>query len=221
MKRPTNALPLAVLALLFEKPMHPYEISTTLRERRKEESIRLNYGSLYAVVESLCKKGLIEARETIRDGNRPQRTIYELTEAGESALRQWLGELLSEPSPQFTDFEAALSLMGAMPPEDAAALLTRRVEALTEAGKNNADMMALTPPKFPRLFMIEAEYQEVLREAELAFVRQLLADMESGALTGMPIWRRVHELRSDGPKADMQAQLFSEFSEELAWGDDH
>ncbi len=58
MKRPANALYLAVLTLLFEKPMHPYEMSTTLRQRSKEESIRLNYGSLYAVVESLRKKGL-------------------------------------------------------------------------------------------------------------------------------------------------------------------
>ena len=45
--------------------------------------------------------------------------------------------------------------------------------------------------------------------------------MDSGALTGMPIWRRVHELRSSGPKTDMQAKLFSEFPEELAWSDDN
>ena len=79
MKRPANALSLAVLTLLFEKPMHPYEMSTTLRHRSKEESIRLNYGSLYAVVESLRKKGLIAVGETLREGNRPERTVYELT----------------------------------------------------------------------------------------------------------------------------------------------
>ena len=50
MRRPANALALAVLALLYEKPMHPYEISSTLRVRHKEESIKINYGSLYAVV---------------------------------------------------------------------------------------------------------------------------------------------------------------------------
>ena len=71
MKRPTNALALAVLTLLYEKPMHPYEMSTTLRHRSKEDSIRLNYGSLYAVVESLRKKGLMKAGETRREGNRP------------------------------------------------------------------------------------------------------------------------------------------------------
>ena len=36
--------------------MHPYEISQTLRTRAKHKSIRLNYGSLYGVVESLERK---------------------------------------------------------------------------------------------------------------------------------------------------------------------
>ena len=97
MKRPANALALAVLTLLYEKPMHPYEMSTTLRHRSKEESIKLNYGSLYAVVESLRKKGLVEAGETRREGNRPERTIYALTPEGEHAMREWLAEMLRRP----------------------------------------------------------------------------------------------------------------------------
>ena len=70
-RRVPNPLALAVLACLTERPMHPYEISTTLRTRGKEKSIKLNYGSLYSVVESLQKHGLIAARETTRDGRRP------------------------------------------------------------------------------------------------------------------------------------------------------
>ena len=70
-RRVSNPLALAVLACLTEKSMHPYEISTTLRTRGKERSIKLNYGSLYAVVESLQKHGLITARETTREGRRP------------------------------------------------------------------------------------------------------------------------------------------------------
>ena len=219
MKRPANALPLAVLALLFEKPMHPYEMSTTLKDRRKEDSIRLNYGSLYAVVESLRKKGLIDARETMRDSNRPQRTIYEITPTGEEALTQWLGEMLSEPSPQFTDFEAALSLIGAMPPADATALLTRRVTALEAATAEHLALISHVPPGFPRLFMIEGEFQQALRKTETEFVRQLIDDIRSGALTGVPIWKRLHEIRAGG--GDIQSQLFSEFADELTWSNDN
>jgi DNA-binding PadR family transcriptional regulator len=82
-KRPVaNPLALAVLSCLWERPMYPYEMTTSLRERGKEDSIRLNFGSLYAVIKSLEKHGLIEATHTEREGNRPERIVYDITEAG-------------------------------------------------------------------------------------------------------------------------------------------
>ena len=50
---PANPLALAVLALLFERPMHPYEMAATLKQRHKEDSIKLRYGSLYTVIDLL------------------------------------------------------------------------------------------------------------------------------------------------------------------------
>src|SRR5262249_52931108 len=197
MRRPANALALAVLALLSEKPMHPYEISSTLRDRHKEDSIKINYGSLYAVVESLEKKGLIEARERIREGRRPERTVYTLTPRGATALQQWLGELLSEPTRQFTDFEAALSLMPAVPPERVVELLRQRLDLLAaedSAYRRTAQMAA----GFPRIFTIEGEFQAALRSTEIAFVTELLAEIEKGSFDGMALWRRFHELKASG-----------------------
>ena len=78
----SNPLALAVLVCLYERPMHPYEVAQTLRSRAKQESVRLNYGSLYAVVESLEKKGFVKATGTVREGKRPPRTIYEITDDG-------------------------------------------------------------------------------------------------------------------------------------------
>src|SRR5690349_15593463 len=189
MKRPANALSLAVLTLLFEKPMHPYEMSSTLRQRSKEESIRLNYGSLYAVVESLRKKGLIAARETVREGNRPERTVYELTEEGGAAMREWLSEMLRDPTPQFTDFQAALSLMGALPPDEALELLNLRLRALRLASNQYDGVRAHLPPGFPELFLVEGDYSEALRLAEIAFVEKLVADIEHDRLGGLEMWR--------------------------------
>lgn len=77
-----NLLGLAVLSLLRERPMHPYEISTLMRERGLSTSIKLNYGSLYSVIEGLRAKGLIAVKATEREGNHPERTVYEVTEAG-------------------------------------------------------------------------------------------------------------------------------------------
>ena len=58
----SNPLALAVLACLAERPMHPYEMASTMRERRKDEAIKLNYGSLYSVIEALCRNAFIVAK---------------------------------------------------------------------------------------------------------------------------------------------------------------
>ncbi len=87
---PSNPLALAVLVLLFERPMHPYEIAATLKMRRQEKSIKLRYGSLYTVIDGLLKDGSIAVKETVREGRRPERTIYQITAAGLERMRSWL-----------------------------------------------------------------------------------------------------------------------------------
>src|SRR5919201_2603451 len=102
--------------------MHPYEINTTLRSRGKEQSIKLNYGSRYAVVQSLQKHGLITTRATTREVRRPERTVYEITPAGLEEFEDWLAELLSTPVREFTSLEAGLSLMAGLPQDEVARL---------------------------------------------------------------------------------------------------
>jgi DNA-binding PadR family transcriptional regulator len=213
-RRPANALALAVLALLYEKPMHPYEMSSTLRFRRKEDSIKINYGSLYAVVESLERNGLIDAREKIREGRRPERTIYGLTPEGADMLARWLSELIAAPTRQFTDFEAALSLVAALPPEAVGPLLADRLAAL-EAETRDYEAMRKEHPDFPRLFMVESEYRAALRGAETEFVRGLLAEIEGGTLGGIELWRRVHELKAADRDAAVMPTLLAEFGDVL------
>src|SRR5215471_3899197 len=126
----SNPLALAVLVSLYEKPMHPYEVAQTLRQRAKQESVRLNYGSLYAVVESLEKKGFIKATGTVREGKRPERTVYDITYDGAREMDDWLTELLGTPTKEYPAFMAGLSFIAALSPDDAIAALRRRSEAL-------------------------------------------------------------------------------------------
>jgi len=190
----SNPLALAVLACLFERPMHPYEMATTLRERGKEHSIKLNYGSLYTVVDNLAKHGLIEAGEARREGRRPERTVYRLTEAGRTELDDWMSELLAEPVKEYPQFEAALSLLPVVHPDKVVALLRVRVGLLE---KEIADLRLLldlaSKAGLPRLLLIEGEYHEALRRTELAWVRELAGELEAGALEGQAEWRRYFE----------------------------
>jgi len=198
-RKVANPLALAVLACLFERPMHPYEMATTMRERHKDESIRLNYGALYTVVEALKRHKLIEPQETVREGNRPERTIYRLTDAGRLELIDWLSDLICNPVKEYTQFEAGLSLLPVLPPADAARLLEHRCSRLeAELAQARALQELVKGKGLPRLFWIEAEYRWRLREAELAWVRQLAADIADGTLDGIDEWRKWHAATQDG-----------------------
>ena len=186
----TNPLALAILACLHERPMHPYEVAQTLRSRAKHESIRLNFGSLYSVVEVLAGRGLIEPQETVREGKRPERTVYAITPLGVRELTDWLSELVSTPVKEYLQFEAALSLLPGLPPEEVLDLLRLRAHALEVRLKQSEATHALAHEQgLPRLFMLESEYGDALLRAEIDFVHTLITDLENNKLEGLDEWR--------------------------------
>jgi len=198
-RRVSNPLALAVLSCLSERPMHPYEISSTLRSRGKEQSIKLNYGSLYSVVESLQKHGLIQTRETTREGRRPERTVYEITEAGVTEFEDWLAELLATPVREFTSLEAGLSLMPGLPPDEVARLLEERADRLRmEMRAVDASHAVAKDMGLPDLMLVESHYRQAMLTAELDFVTDLSSKIRSGSYPGVAVWRRMHELRAEG-----------------------
>jgi DNA-binding PadR family transcriptional regulator len=204
--QPSNPLALAVLALLFERPMHPYEMGVILKQRHKEESIKLRYGSLYTVIDFLLKCGLIVAKETARDGRRPERTVYQITPAGSDKLRAWMADLISEPVKEYPQFEAALCLMPVLPPDEALALMRRRLTLIEQ------NVVALTRQidktsrlKLPPLFLVETEYRLALIKAEQHFVAELIRRIESG-WGPLALWRGIHQDR----EATME-KLYREF----------
>jgi DNA-binding PadR family transcriptional regulator len=196
-RRRGNPLALAVLACLTERPMHPYEMAATMRTRGQDASIRLNYGSLYGVVESLLKRGLIEEQEVMREGRRPERTVYRITDDGRAEVDTWLAELLGTAAKEFPQFEAGLSLMGVLPPERVVDLLDRRVVALQERlSELDAIVAATTGNGVPRLFLAEMDYERALVDADCAFTEQLARDIESERLDGVTFWKQFHADRT-------------------------
>src|SRR5271168_4385215 len=131
-RHPKNLLALAVLMTLIQRDMHPYEIATTLRREHKDESIKLNYGSLYSVVCSLERRGLIVAQDTEREGRLPERTIYRLTDAGRVEAHDWLADILAVPAKDYPAFAAGLSFLPGVAPAEAVSLLEERAGRLEE-----------------------------------------------------------------------------------------
>ena len=189
----SNPLALAVLVCLYEKPMHPYEVAQTLRQRAKQESVRLNYGSLYAVVESLERRGFIKATGTVRDGRRPERTVYEITNDGTREMNDWMTDLIGVPAKEYPVFMAGLSFIPSLHPDEALMALRSRADALkVKLGGMRGAMKAAKDAGLPRLFELEAEYEAQQLAAELKFVNGLADEISAGTLEGLDMWRMFH-----------------------------
>lgn len=190
--------------------MHPYEMATTLKQRHKEESIKLRFGSLYTVIEALLVRGFIEAKETSREGRRPERTVYALRPSGYDELRDWMRDLLRDLAKEYPQFESALSLLPVLPPEEAVALLRERALMLSakvwqmeaqlgELAQQELAAMtagqplpaALAGQKFPPLFTVESEYRLALIKAELAFVNDLVRRIVQEGWGPVDMWRDI------------------------------
>jgi DNA-binding PadR family transcriptional regulator len=178
---------MAILCLLEEAPMHPYRMQVLLKERGKSEVINVaERTSLYKAVERLLAAGLIAIRETMRDPQRPERTIYELTDAGRATWRAWLTEALSTPAREFPEFPAAMSLAALLGPDALRAALEQRVAALRSEDDRLARGMASAP--VPRLFLLEDEYRRAVLAAEIAWLDGVVADLKEGRLAWDLAW---------------------------------
>ena len=177
-----NLWALTVLCLLRERPRHPYEMQRLIRQRRNDTFLDLKRGSLYHAIARLQRGGLIEAVETQREGRRPERTVYKLTEAGEREVLGWLRDLLAKPGQVSTPFFAALSFLAHLRPEDVLAQLGARADRLeAEIAGTDAALREIMP-KIGRLVLVEVEYTQAMRRAELEWVRALSEDIRTGRL---------------------------------------
>ncbi|WP_432841229.1 PadR family transcriptional regulator [Dactylosporangium sp. CA-092794] len=188
-----NLLALAVLGYLSQGPMHPYELSKTLRNNGDARSIRFTHGSLYMVVQQLAKAGFVAEQETSRAGARPERTVYAITDAGRAELRDWLRELVGEPQHEYPAFVSALSLVAALPPDEVVALLHERESALDGLRAETAALIERAEAEgVPALFLIEEVYRLRLIDAERAFVAEFIGRITDPQQGWGPMWAAAH-----------------------------
>src|ERR687896_34044 len=173
-RKVANLLALAVLSYLSRGPMHPYELGRTLRAHGDARSIKFNHGSLYMVVQQLERAGFVAAQETTRSGQRPERTVYALTDAGRHEFRDWLRELVEQPRHEYPHFVAALSLIAALPPDEAVELLRRRLQRLAGERASVRELIdAVTGRGVHPLFLVEEDYRLALPDAQIPVVERL------------------------------------------------
>lgn len=178
-----NPLVEAVLGLLLERPMHPYQLLVELRRRGKDTAVRVNRGSLYNIVETVEREGWIAPKAHERGGNRPERTVYALTGTGRQELERRLDSQIRTPRREFPQFLSAISYLGALGRTGAAHALEERADGLRELVEHDEQRLAETLSEgTPRLFVIEAEYALHMLRSELTWVGDLAEQVRTEQL---------------------------------------
>ncbi|WP_345354266.1 PadR family transcriptional regulator [Actinoallomurus liliacearum] len=176
-----------MLRLLHDEPMHPYEMQQRIRDHAIDQVVKVAHGSLYHTVERLAGQGLIESVETTREGRRPERTVYAITEQGRDEAHSRLRDFIRRPSQEYPVIGMALSFLAMLPPDDAAHLLDLRAVALEgKLAAHDIVVDGLFKQGLQRIQLIEVEYCNAQLRSELEFLRALSEDIKSGRLTWRP-----------------------------------
>lgn len=176
-------LGLAVLELLHEKPMHPYEMASLMRERYVSTRVNVKAGSLYHTVERLQRSGFIEIVDTQRDGRRPERTVYGMTQAGLDEFNQRGRELLGDLVEEFPAYLSGLAVIDELGRETSLIELEHRITRLRAAvAADQAVLQRLAADETPPIYWIDWRYKTDQRKFELEWTERLHDDLKSGRI---------------------------------------
>ncbi len=181
-RRLRSPLSLVVLGLLAEEPLHPYAMRQRITGRAHDRLPGIRPASLYDAVQRLTAAGLISADEPSREGRRPERVEYSITEAGRRALTSWVAESLADLS-RSDEFPAALSFMYALGRDRVVQILQERAATLRQS--LDADETALANAEtggVPPIFLSEHRYQLALRHAEHTWLTAFTEALTTGTL---------------------------------------
>jgi DNA-binding PadR family transcriptional regulator len=176
-------LGISALALLAERPMHPYEMYQVLLLRKEDRNVKVRPGSLYHAINKLEDGGLVRAVGIDREGNRPERTTYEITEEGRAQFLDRVEELIAEPLNEYPKFPLAIGQAHNLPLNRVIRLLQTRLAALAaEREQGTRDHEAVKAKGVPARYLLDAPYLLAMHDAQIAWLEHLIADLESGVI---------------------------------------
>ena len=201
---PRSPLALVALAMLAERPLHPYRMSQLMAERGKGSLANISQrNSLYQVIDRLVRDRLAEVDSTERSENRPERTVYRITELGRETVREWVLRSLDATRREFPAFPAGLSLIALLAPAEARDALSARRSMLADRRDGIAASVAQTLELgLPHLFLLDDQYAIRMLDAEVTWIDELLAEFASGELDWSQEWITEIAARFASPETD-------------------
>jgi DNA-binding PadR family transcriptional regulator len=168
-------------------PLHGHQIRQQAQNDRAELWTDVRVGSLYGALKRLANEGLVREVRTERVGNRPERTVYEITADGRRALAAVRDQALRTLSSPNDPFDLALTQTPDLPGETLTQMVANRLAGLRVREASLREAAASADPyvnEAERLVMrhlsercaAEVRWHEELLER----VPKIVADFEAG-----------------------------------------
>jgi len=84
-----------ILGMLYEQPMHGYEIEKQITETSMRDWTEIGFSSIYYILKKLKSKKLIKSELTLNEKNQT-RKIYHITNQGKVEVKNSLKSILSD-----------------------------------------------------------------------------------------------------------------------------
>jgi DNA-binding PadR family transcriptional regulator len=169
---------LVILGLLRERPLYGYELKQIIEEHMGDWT-NIAFGSIYFALKKLSEEGFVEQIAVEQEGNRPSRTVYQVTEAGQAEFLRLLREVWGEVERHYYAIDIGLAFAEALPGDEMKGYLEERIaqleDILQHLAKHKEEILAME--HIPRKAAVVFEHSRVHFEAELAWTRSVLAAM--------------------------------------------
>jgi len=172
---------LVILGLLRERPLYGYEIKQIIEEHMGDWT-SIAFGSIHFALGKLAEEGFIEKVGTEREGSRPSRSVYQITEAGRAEFLRLLRAVWGEVEHHYSALDVGLFFVDALPIEEVKGYLRGRVAQLEAIVQHVTTHRAeqLAREEVPHLAAAIFDHSLAHFQAELAWTQDLLDKVERG-----------------------------------------
>jgi len=173
-----TSIRLVILGILNRYPMHGYEIKHIIEEHMGDWT-DIKFGSIYFALSKLAEDGSIEVTEQTREGNRPSRTVYQITDKGHHEFSRLLKELWSKDEGTLYDFDIGIFFMKSLSKSEVEKYLIDRIEKMQQKlsflEQHRAEQES--DPQIPPQGMAIIQHSQLHLRAELTWLKDLKKEL--------------------------------------------
>ncbi|EWG11213.1 PadR family transcriptional regulator [Cytobacillus firmus] len=166
------SIQIVILGLLKEKKYHPYEMKKVILEHKWDELFPVTDGNIYHAIRKLEKHKWIHAEKQEQVNNRPNRTVYKITEEGKNQLSEEIIEVFKKRMPEPRSLYPALLFVQSSQVPEAAEHIKNWISDLKAEVKVQHDYQAVIPN------LIQEHYKG-LNEFYMNWLTKILQVLES------------------------------------------